>query len=461
MRPIGKYSRLTSGLLLATALLAACDTPTSAPDLGPPPSASPVVIAKDSVAIPQGQSFQLAPASAAMTAGVWVSLDPSVVTVTAAGVAHAEHAGVGRVTYQSNDAHDTTTIVVPDPQVRAATVTVTMVATTLSVGMTSQAVAIVKDEHGATLAGRTIAWRSSNTTVAQVSASGVVTALATGSATIVARTNDDRSGSIVVTVPPTPVAAIRLTIPAETLAVSRTVQASGVALDAAGNELHDRRLTWSSANAAVARVSDGGLITAVAPGIAIISASIENIIKTDTLIVVGNDAPTVAAAIAVTLDSARLVANQTTTAHAVVRDAGGHEITRRVVWTSSDTTVARVTDGGAVTAKKAGSATITASVDGVSGSATLAVSSGEVHAITATLASSTVVVGGTTRATALVYDALQLTMPSVRVTWHSSDPSVATITDGGLVTALHAGTTTISASVGSIVGAATLVITAP
>ena len=61
-------------------------------------------------------------------------------------------------------------------------------------------------------------------------------------------------------------------------------------------------------------------------------------------------------------------------AHAVVRDSTGREITdRRVVWTSSDTMVARVTDGGLVTAKSAGSATVTATIDGVSGSATLTV----------------------------------------------------------------------------------------
>ena len=129
-------------------------------------------------------------------------------TVTTVGVAHAELVGVGRVTYQSNETHDTVTIVVPDRDVRAATVTVSLAATTLSVGTTSQAVATVKDEHGVTLVGRTIAWRSSSETVAQVSATGVVTAIGAGTATIVARTNDDRSGSIVVTVSQVPVAAM-------------------------------------------------------------------------------------------------------------------------------------------------------------------------------------------------------------------------------------------------------------
>lgn len=547
MRPTAICSRLTRGLVLVASLITACDTPTSAPDLGPPPSESPVIIAKDSVAIPQGQSFQLTPVSSAAVAGVWASLDPDVVTVTPAGVAHAERSGVGRVTYQSNETHDTTTIVVPDRDVHAATVTVTIGATTLAVGATSQAVATVKDEHGATLVGRTIAWRSSSETVAQVSATGLVTAVSPGTATIVARTNDDRSGSIVVTVAQAPAAALRLTIPAETLAVGRTMQASAVALDANGNELHGRRLTWSSANAAVARVSDGGLITALAAGTAIISASIDNITKADTLIVVSNDAPTVAtvevtrpagdlqvgqsmqlvarahtanaaaidchsftwatsnehiatisstglatgiavgsvtitatcdgktgsvslgvvaaaaraAVVTVTLNSAVLAVSKTTEAHAVVRDAAGNAITPRVVWTSSDTMVARVTDGGVVTAKAPGSATVTASVDGVSGSATLTVSSGEAHAITVTLTSSTLTVGGTTRANATVFDELQQTVPDVRVTWHSSNPSVATVTDGGLVTALHAGSTVISASLGTIVGEATLVITAP
>ena len=173
-------------------------------------------------------------------------------------------------------------------------------------------------------------------------------------------------------------------------------------------------------------------------------------------------APAAAAAVTVTLTNTLLAVSQTTQAHAAARDAAGHEITSpRVVWTSSDTMVARVTDGGLVTAKAAGSATVTATVDGVSGSATLTVSSGEPHAITVTATPSTLTVGGTVRATATVYDALQLVVSGARVTWHSSDPSVATVSDGGLVTALHAGSTVISASIGTIVGAATLVVTAP
>ena len=295
-----------------------------------------MVIAPDSVAIPQGQSFQLAPVSPAAVAGVWTSLDPDVVTVTTVGVAHAERAGVGRATYQSNETHDTVTIVVPDREVRAATVTVSIAATTLPVGTTSQAVATVKDEHGATLVGRTIAWRSSNEAVAQVSATGVVTAIGPGTATIVARTNDDRSGSIVVTVPQVAVAAIRLTIPAETLSVGRTLQASGVALDASGHELHDRRLTWRSANTAVASVSDGGLITALAAGTTIISASIENITITHTLIVVGNDVPTVAT-VEVTRPAGDLVVGQSVQLVARPHTASGAAIDcHSLTWTTSD-----------------------------------------------------------------------------------------------------------------------------
>ena len=65
------------------------------------------------------------------------------------------------------------------------------------------------------------------------------------------------------------------------------------------------------------------------------------------------------------------------------------------------------------------------------------------------------------RATAIVYDALQQPVTGARVTWHSANPAVATVSDGGLVTALHAGSTVISASLGTIVGDATLVVTAP
>jgi Tol biopolymer transport system component len=66
-------------------------------------------------------------------------------------------------------------------------------------GETVQLEATAKDAGGATLAGRTIIWSSTNTTVASVSPTGVVTGEAVGSTTITA-TSEGRSGTAAITV---------------------------------------------------------------------------------------------------------------------------------------------------------------------------------------------------------------------------------------------------------------------
>jgi Big-like domain-containing protein/parallel beta helix pectate lyase-like protein len=70
---------------------------------------------------------------------------------------------------------------------------------TLSVGATQQLSAVTKDSAGGTLTGRVVTWSSSNPAVATVSASGLVTAIAAGSATITA-TSEGKNGTSAITV---------------------------------------------------------------------------------------------------------------------------------------------------------------------------------------------------------------------------------------------------------------------
>lgn len=84
-------------------------------------------------------------------------------------------------------------------QTPVAAVSVTGSSNAMVVGTTLQLTATAVDANGATLTDRTITWTSSDTTVATVSSSGLVSALASGSATIQA-TAESKSGSLGVTV---------------------------------------------------------------------------------------------------------------------------------------------------------------------------------------------------------------------------------------------------------------------
>jgi hypothetical protein len=159
------------------------------------------------------------------------------------------------------------------PEVSVAKVTITPPTATIAPGGTVQLQAATLDAGGATLTGREVAWSSTDNAVATVSSTGLVTGVGGGSATITAG-SEGKSGTAAIVVQ-IPVASV-VVEPAEAgLAPSETVQLAAVALDAEGNELTDRELSWSSSNPGVATVSGAGLVVGVADGTATITATVE------------------------------------------------------------------------------------------------------------------------------------------------------------------------------------------
>src|SRR5207248_4646611 len=91
--------------------------------------------------------------------------------------------------------------------VPVASVTVSPTAAGVTVGATTQLTATPKDANGTALSGRVVTWATSNAAAATVSASGLVTGVAAGSATITA-TSEGQSGTAAVTVTNVPVASV-------------------------------------------------------------------------------------------------------------------------------------------------------------------------------------------------------------------------------------------------------------
>ncbi|HEV7991882.1 MAG TPA: Ig-like domain-containing protein, partial [Gemmatimonadaceae bacterium] len=157
-----------------------------------------------------------------------------------------------------------------------ATVSVTLNASSLVLGQTTQAAAVARDGSGTVIAGATIAWSSSDASVATVSGSGLVTAVGGGTAAIVA-TSDGKTGSqpLSVTVLLTPVATVSLTTNVAALTIGQTVQVGAMPYDASGNPLTGRVITWTSSATGVASVTSQGLVAAVAAGSATVTAASE------------------------------------------------------------------------------------------------------------------------------------------------------------------------------------------
>lgn len=141
---------------------------------------------------------------------------------------------------------------------------------TLIKGQTAQLSAVVttNDPSVAT----TVTWASSNAAVASVSATGLVTALTPGSATVTATStaNANFRAGAQITVSGSGVRQVRVSPDNAIVPVGNTLQlVANVDADAGVA----RTVTWSTSNAAVASVSTSGVVTGVAPGAVTISAA--------------------------------------------------------------------------------------------------------------------------------------------------------------------------------------------
>ncbi|MYI07172.1 MAG: hypothetical protein F4059_07635, partial [Gemmatimonadetes bacterium] len=121
-----------------------------------------------------------------------------------------------------------------------------------------------------------------------------------------------------------------------------------------------------------------------------------------------------------------------------------------VTWASSSAGVATVSAAGLVTAVGNGSASISASVGAVSGSASVTVAQ-EASAVVVSPVADTVPVGDTLRLVAELSDANgHAVVGEGLLTWMSSDPSVATVDESGLVSGIAAGTATVTAATADV-----------
>ena len=129
----------------------------------------------------------------------------------------------------------------------------------------------MRDQNARVMAGATVTWTSSASSMATVDASGLVTAAGNGTATITASA-ESASGSAVVTVTQS-VASVQVSPSAETIELGSTLQLTAEVFDENGYAVAGAEFSWESSDAAVATVDAGGLVTGVAEGVATITAS--------------------------------------------------------------------------------------------------------------------------------------------------------------------------------------------
>ena len=342
-----------------------------------------------------------------------------------------------------------------------ATVAVSLVTTNLTVGHTTLATAVTRDAAGHELVGRAVAWTSSNEAVAMVNGSGDVTALTVGSTTITAA-SEGKSGSALLTTaaePPPAVATVTAAVADGTIVVGQVTQASAAPRDAAGNALAGRTVTWTSSAPSVASIDAAGRVTGAAVGTASIFATCEGRSGSVQVVVIVPP-PSPVATVAATLASGSLYVGQSTQASAALRDASANLLAgRTVVWSTSNAAVATVNaTTGVVSAAGVGSAGITATSEGKTGTASLTVALVPVSTVIATLGTGSLTVGQTTQASAVLRDSAGNALSGRSVAWSTSNAAVATVGASGLVTGVAAGSANLIATSEGQTGSASVTV---
>jgi uncharacterized protein YjdB len=335
------------------------------------------------------------------------------------------------------------------------TVAVNPAAASVAVGQIVQLVATPQDLDGNPLVGRVVTWASTNPGVATVSGSGVVSGVAAGAATVTAG-SEGQSGTAAITVTVVPVASVAVSPASASITVGQTVQLAATPKDANGNPLTGRTVTWATSNATVAAVSGNGLVSGAVAGTATITASSEG--KSGTAAVTVTVPPV--ASVSVSPTSATVLVGQTVQLIATPKDANGSTLIGRVVtWASSAPGVETVSASGLVTGVAAGTATLTATSEGKSGTATVTTTGVPVALVTVSPASAGLVVGQTAQLSVVTKDSAGNVLTGRTITWASSSTTVASVSASGLVTARAVGSATITATSEGKSGTAAITVT--
>ncbi len=217
-----------------------------------------------------------------------------------------------------------------------------------------------------------------------ISSSGMYTAGSTGGAfSVIAAVQTKNGGTAADTSQVTitggstvPVATVTVSPATASVAVGATVQLTATTKDANGNVLTGRTITWSSSATGMATANSSGLVSGVAAGSATITATSEGKSGTATITVTAATPPPVAT-VTVSPASASVAVGSTVQLTATTKDANGNVLTGRVItWSSNATAIASVNGTGLVSGIAAGSATITATSEGKSGSSAITVTGG-------------------------------------------------------------------------------------
>lgn len=451
-------------ILLCLGLFSACGGGSLAPGVGG--ILQSVQITPSGPSVPLGLSQQFAAighyrdgSSKDITTSVaWTSSNTSIATIAGSGVASSRAIGSATISATLSGVAGSSTLTVTQAVLVSINVTPANPVLVLNTVQQFTATATFSDQTSQEITA-SVTWASSNDSVASINKGGLAAAFGLGSLAISA-TSGSISGSTTVNVQPATLSSIAIQPGSAKIAqlTSQQFQAVGTYTDGTTHNVTGK-VSWASSNASVANITDSGLASALSPGTASISATLDSINATATLEV------TNATIVSISIKpSGRTIIAGTKlpfAATGLFSDSSTQLITRECTWASDNLAVATIGGVGIAKAVGPGTANISCTFIGVTSSVPLYVSSATVSSISVT--PSTAVLAPATFvncvATAMLSDGTTLVITNF-VAWTSSASDVASVNTGGKVIANSGGSATISAQFGSVTGDSAITVDA-
>ena len=302
-------------------------------------------------------------------------------------------------------------------------------------GNTLKLVAIIKPS---VLSSSKLTWKSSNPAIASVDENGVVKALKEGTVTITVTSANGKVTTCTVTVTNNNVEVNEVKLNPNKLSLSVGSYEQIKALIYPENATN-RNLTWKSSDSSIVTVDSNGVVKALKEGTATITVTSANGKEVICVVTVKN------------AEVEKVVLNNTKTnvdvGSSVKLNASvlpENAVDKKIIWTSSDESIAIVDSNGNVTGIKEGTVTITAtSTNGKKETCVVTVKNVEVKEVIVNPTSASIKLGTTAKLDASV---LPENATDKKITWTSSDSSIAAVDNNGNVTGIKEGTVTITAT---------------
>ena len=396
-------------------------------------------------------------------AATWSSSNTNVATVSATGLASDSAIGSTTISAGFLSVSGSTTLMVTVPPPVLQSISITPANPAVAIGQNQQFIATGLYSDGSTQnLTNSVSWNSSQTAVAQITNAGLAAGVSGGSTTITAAMGTINA-AVTLNVNSPAIVSIAVTPANPSIALGTNQQFTAIGTYGDGSTLNlTTSATWSSSTPSVATAGPNGLAMSATTGQTSITATAAGVAGTSGLTVTA--AALVSIAITPAISTIPLGTTEQFAATGTFSDGSTQNITNSVQWSSSDGSIATVSNAagsqGLATSVATGNTNISASSNSIAASTTLTIGVAALASITVNPPSPSIALGTTQQftATGMFTDGSSQDL-TTSATWVSGNTASVTVNSSAVATSLATGTATISATLGSVSGATLLTVT--